>query len=144
MYQERIRSTPSWHGSGPRHDTVFVEIDGDQDHGMLGMAVGRVLLFFSFKFEGVVYPCALISWFMPIGQEPDPDTGLWLVEPQNDLAVIHTDCIPRATHLIPNYGSDFLPNEVSHSNSLDLFQSFFINAYVDHHTHEFLSPNYNV
>ena len=45
--------------AGPR-DTAFVDPDPSPDRlGMLGMVVGRVLLFFSFTFRWSL-PCALI------------------------------------------------------------------------------------
>lgn len=144
MYQERIRSTPSWNDGPPRRDTAFVELDSDQP-GMLGMGVGRVLMFFSFKYMGKTYPCALVRWLMPVGYEPDDETGLWVVRPETEpngrpsIAVVHLDCIPRAAHLIPKFGSSILPDEVTFTSSLDIFHSYFVNAYADHHMHEFLS-----
>jgi hypothetical protein len=44
LLQQRIRSTPSFHGN-PCRDTVFVELDANKQ-GFLGMVIGRV--FFSF------------------------------------------------------------------------------------------------
>ena len=45
MCRECIHSTPSWQGSFPRHDTVFVETDANLP-GMQGMAIAHILLFF--------------------------------------------------------------------------------------------------
>ncbi|KAH8994183.1 hypothetical protein EDB86DRAFT_3064749 [Lactarius hatsudake] len=106
MYRERIRSTPNWRGEYPRHDTVFVETDAELS-GMRGMLVARVLLFFSFFFRDQHYPCALVHWLIPVGDEPDDDTGMW--GNRRSLSVIHIDCIVRGAHLIPVYGSSFLP-----------------------------------
>ena len=53
--------------------------------------------------------------------------------------VIDTDTIARAAHLLPVFGSDRVPEAFSHHNTLDSFNSFFVNHYVDHHTHEFLT-----
>ena len=77
MYRERIRSTPNWHGEYPRHNTVFVETDAALPR-MRGMVIGQILLFFSFSFHHQIYPCALVHWFIPVGDEPDADTGTWL------------------------------------------------------------------
>lgn len=144
MYHERIRSLPAWQGEYARRDTVFIETDSSVP-GMLGMCVGRVLLFFSFMHEGQYYPCALVHWFVPVGSATDDETGFWVVKPefthngQRHLAVIHLDCIARGAHLIGVYGSAFLPDDFHFSFSLDVFHSYYVNTYADHHTHEFLN-----
>ncbi|KAF8184554.1 hypothetical protein K438DRAFT_2160896, partial [Mycena galopus ATCC 62051] len=143
MHRERIRSNPNWHGAYARHDTVFVETDSERP-GMEGMVIGRVLLFFSFTAAtGVEYSCALIHWFSPHGNAPDPDTGMWVVTPEMEageksLAIVTLDCIARAAHLLPVYGSAFIPEDFHFSYSLDVFRAFFVNRYTDHHTFEFL------
>jgi hypothetical protein len=55
-----------------------------------------------------------IQWFLVIGDEPDDETGFWMVEAnvcdngQPNLAIIHLDSIYRAAHLVPAYrSSDF-------------------------------------
>ena len=93
MRRERIRSTPSWKGNYPRRDTAFI-VEDDSKLGMEGLAVVRVQLFFSFIFEGIFYPCALVEWFTKKGR--DPVTGLWVVRPDTtrgarDRTVIHLD-----------------------------------------------------
>ena len=143
MCRERIRSTPSWQGSFPRRDTVFVETDADLP-GMQGMAIARILLFFSFSLDGVYYPCALVNWLVLRSDEPDPETGLWVVKPEfmgnrRSAAVIHLDSIVRGAHLLPVYGSDPLPEDFNYAFSLDAFRAFFVNRYVDHHAHEFIT-----
>jgi hypothetical protein len=67
---------------------------------MRGLVVGRVRLFFSFKFQKKFYPCALVQWFSHIGDEADEDTGMWIVKPDPTLSVVHLDTILRAAHLI--------------------------------------------
>ncbi|KAH9170690.1 hypothetical protein EDB89DRAFT_1907533 [Lactarius sanguifluus] len=129
MYRERIRSTPNWRGEYPRHDTVFVE-RGVGLPGMHGMLVARVLLFFSFSFRDQHYPCALVHWFIPVGDEPDHETGIWVVRPEfkgnrRSLSIIHLDCIVRGAHLLPVFGSSFLPEEFHFSDSLHAFQAYF-------------------
>lgn len=91
------------------------------------MVIGRVILFFSFTFRDVYYPCALDRWLSPVGNEPDEDTGMWVVQPefegngQPSLAVVHLDCIAQGAHLIGVYGSSFLPEDFHFSYSLDTF-----------------------
>jgi hypothetical protein len=141
MYRERIRSTPMWRGESARRDTVFVETDKELS-GMRGMTIGRVLLFFSFVFQGVHYPCALVHWYSLAGTEPDEDTGLWIVRPESgrcSLAVIHLECIARGALLSGVCGPSCLPEGLDFRDSLDLFRSYFVNCYADHHAHEFLT-----
>ncbi|KAJ6609901.1 hypothetical protein B0H10DRAFT_2438356 [Mycena sp. CBHHK59/15] len=143
MYREQIRSSPNWHGSYARRDTVFVETDADLP-GMQGMVIGRVFLFFSFTYHDTYYKCALVHWLSPHGNAPDDDTGLWVVTPESHgnghktMAIIHLDCIARGAHLLPVYGSSLLPEDFHFSYSLDVFRAFFVNRYIDHHAHEFL------
>ncbi|KAG1814509.1 hypothetical protein DFJ58DRAFT_661483, partial [Suillus subalutaceus] len=87
---------------------------------------------FSFQYWGEVYPCAVIY----------KDTGMWIVCPEyranNTLehAVIHIDAIYRAAHLIPVYGTEFLPQELKFYHSYDVFQTYYVNKYADHHAFE--------
>ncbi|KAJ6449582.1 hypothetical protein C8R45DRAFT_849648, partial [Mycena sanguinolenta] len=103
---------PNWHGAYPRHDTVFIETNEDQP-GMEGMVIGRVLLFFSFTAAtGIEYSCALVHWFSRHGHALDPDTGMWVITPEMEageksLAIVTPECIARAAHLLPVYGSTF-------------------------------------
>lgn len=142
MYHERIRSNPSWQGSFARYDTMFIETNAERD-GMPGMAIGRARLLFSFKFRGFIYPCALVDWFVSYN-EPDDITGMWVVKPEFQAngcrarSIIHLNCVARAAHLLPAYGSTFLPEDFHFSDSLDAFSTYFVNPYVDHHSHEFL------
>ncbi|KAH7906435.1 hypothetical protein BJ138DRAFT_1071737 [Hygrophoropsis aurantiaca] len=143
MYRERIRSNPNWRGEYARYDTVFIEIDAELP-GMQGMVIGRVYLFFSFKFADETFPCALIHWYVPVSDHPDEDSGLWIVRPEYEanrcrsMAVVHLDTIARAAHLIPVYGPSGRPEELNFTHSLDVFRSYYINKWADHHTHEFL------
>ena len=111
---------------------------------MEGMEIGRVLLFFSFQYRRQNFSCALINWFVH-DDEPDHDTGMWTVQMERDrygqatVEVIDIDSIARGVHLLPVYGSSRVPNDFSHHNALDSFNSFFINHYIDHHTHEFIT-----
>ena len=111
---------------------------------MEGMVIARVLLLFSFDYKRVHYSCAYVNWFVCSGDQPDPDTGMWTVSLERQRGkptsqVIDVRTIARAAHLLPVYGSDPVPSNVRHYNSLDSFQSFFINHFVDHHAFEFLT-----
>ena len=142
MYHEQIWSNPSWYRGYPQYDTVFVETDAELP-GMHGMVIGCVLLFFSFSFHEQTYPCALVHWLVPVGDEPDDKTGMWVVWPefegnQRSLAVIHLNCIARGAHLLPVFGSSFLPEDFHFSDSLHAFHGYFVSRHVDHHMYEFL------
>ena len=143
MYRERIRSNPNWRGEYARRDTMFVETNARLD-GMPGMTIARALLFFSFTFDNRYYPCALVNWLVP-GDEPDEDTRLWVVQPEFEgdgrhrtLSIIHLDCVARAAHLLPIYGSSPIPEDFHFSDALDAFRAYFVNRFVDHHTHDFI------
>jgi hypothetical protein len=140
MRQERIRSTPSWRGREQRHDCAFVITD-DSQPGMMGMSIVRVLLFFSFDYSGVVYPCTVVEWFETVGL--DHVTGLWVVHPdvtegKRDKTVLHLDSFLRGAHLIPRYGMQKLPLDFHFSYSLDVFESYYVNKYIDHHANEII------
>jgi hypothetical protein len=150
MYQERIRANPSCAGK-PRFDTIFVTIsdasstDLEEEHALRGMLIARVLLFFSFR-DPVLQkeiPCALINWFIPKSDKPDSVTGMWVFEPEIEggrqpLEVIHLDTIVRGAHLLPKYGSGFLHENFNYVNTLDAFKAYFVNHFVDYHTHELI------
>ena len=70
-----------------------------EDHGrrgMRGMIVGQVKLLFSFTYDGVTYPCALIDRFTRVGRAPDPVTGMWKVQPELDR---HGNRVQSVEHL---------------------------------------------
>ncbi|KAJ3513244.1 hypothetical protein NLJ89_g3056 [Agrocybe chaxingu] len=145
MHHKRIRSVRLWYSSHPRYDRVFIgNSDSPDALGFRGLLVARVFLFFSFKHDGVAYPCALVHWFSAIGDSPDDETGMWVVEPdllngwKRVLEVVHLDTVLRGAHLIGVAGSHFLPSnpKLDFSMSLDAFKSFYVNKYADHHSHE--------
>ncbi|KAG1775760.1 hypothetical protein EV702DRAFT_972514, partial [Suillus placidus] len=101
----------------------------------------RTLCFFSFKYKWVLYECAVVCWFNIIGDAPDEDTGMWVVQPSfdghsPDISVIHIDAIYRTAHFLPIYGVDFIPRAINFSNSLDKFRTFYVNKFADHHAFE--------
>jgi len=142
MRREIIRSTSSFHGH-ERRDTVFVVLD-DSQKGMEGMEIGRVLLFFSFSYRQQTYSCALINWYIH-NNEPDHDTGMWPVQLEQDaqghptVDVIDVDTIARGAHLLPIYGSFRVPDDFDHHEALNCYKSFFVNHFIDHHAHEFIT-----
>ena len=45
----------------------------------------------------------------------------------------------RAAHLLPVFGLSQVSDDFSHHDALDRFNSFFVNHFVDHHAHEFVT-----
>ncbi|KIJ62072.1 hypothetical protein HYDPIDRAFT_95108 [Hydnomerulius pinastri MD-312] len=144
MQTEYIRSTPLWRNEGPRLNCVLVgtNADNSEDTGMGAYDIARVLAFFSFKYRGVVYPCAVIRWFDKIGGSPDEDTGMWMVRPaflpnhSPHITIIHVDSIYRAAHLIPIFGSSHISRNIKPHHCYDAFRAFYVNKYADHHSFE--------
>lgn len=141
MRSERICAVDSWRKGPPWHDCVFVETDPDSS-GMCGLDIAHVQLFFSFIHNNIKYPCALIHWFSRISGSADSSTGMWVVEPDltNDgrpiVAIIHLDTIIRAAHLLPVFKEGFVSKNLSFTDTLDKFQTFYVNKFVDHHAFE--------
>ena len=67
------------------------------------------------------------------------NTGMWTVHLEQSCQTGQPVYQVVETHLLPIFGSDRVPEGFSHHNSLDSFDSFFVNHYVDHHAHEFLT-----
>ncbi|MGH7239759.1 MAG: hypothetical protein ACREHG_06790 [Candidatus Saccharimonadales bacterium] len=138
MRREYIRAVQSWRKGPSRYDCAFLNRDQDLP-GMRGIDVVRALLFFAFDFRGTTYPCALVHWFTTLGDGPDDDTGMWIVQPEVDadgsavVSIIHLDCIIRAAHLISVYGANFVPRRLQLHQSLDSFKTFYVNKFIDHH-----------
>ncbi|KAI0739153.1 hypothetical protein C8Q80DRAFT_1222339 [Daedaleopsis nitida] len=133
MRRERIRSVASWRGGRPRRDCVYVSKDSGAPGfgpGFRGLYVARVQVLFSFSYLTQVYECALVSWYLPVDNEPDPDTGMWVVAAEME------DCILRAAHLIGVSGQGFLPQGIGPEEALDAFCTFYVNKYADHHAFE--------
>ncbi|RPD69767.1 hypothetical protein L226DRAFT_548054 [Lentinus tigrinus ALCF2SS1-7] len=148
MHQELVRATPRWRKKAARFDCVFVNRQNDLP-GLLGMDVARTLLLFSFKYRGIVYPCVAVRWFFRTDDQPDEDTGMWVVEPAfyragrsnrryPSISVIHLNTIVRAAHLIGVSVGRPVPLDLESHDSLNHFKSFFVNKYIDHHAFELL------
>jgi hypothetical protein len=140
MRQERIRSTTSWGKGPPRYDCMFLSKD-PSIAGLRGLHVVRAMLLFSFTYNDILYPCALVEWLLPVGEEPDPTSRMWVVEPELDehgariMSVVHMGSVLRAAHLIPCYGEEFLPAKFRFTDSLDAFRAYFVNNFIDHSAH---------
>ena len=101
------------------------------------MEVAHVCLLFSFMYDECTYPCTYVDWYTLEGDGLDADTGMWIATPDRDhSAVIHLDAIIHCARLITIFGQPFLPPGLNFANSLDSFQAFYINQYVDHHMYE--------
>ncbi|KZV59530.1 hypothetical protein PENSPDRAFT_595273 [Peniophora sp. CONT] len=141
MHVETIRSVKSWYGSSERRDTVLVQ-NGDEADAMGGMLVARVLAFLAFTHNDIRYPCALVQWYRPVGDEPDPVTGMWIVKPiadaqgRRDTDLIHLDCVIRSCLLQGVTNSTFLPRTFHFSRTHVGFKAFYVTKFADYHTHE--------
>ena len=107
-----------------------------------GLEIARVCLFFSFEAEEQVYPCALIHHVHKMHTDPDPDNGMWVVEPKyitdkQLMSVIHVDSIVHAAHFLPIFAiSSTPPPQLKFSLMLDSFHAFYVNKYIDYHAFE--------
>ncbi|KAF8817625.1 hypothetical protein BYT27DRAFT_7221428 [Phlegmacium glaucopus] len=142
MCRERIRSCPLWWKKAPRRDCALV-VENEERPGMKGMNIVRVQLFFSFHHNEKTYPCALVEWFSTVGWSRDSTTDMWKVRPDIQrngrlLSVIHLDAFLRGVHLLPVFGSEFLPINFHYTQSLDAFQAYYVNHFADHHSHEII------
>ncbi|KAG2108355.1 uncharacterized protein F5147DRAFT_773568 [Suillus discolor] len=144
MRREHICACPVWRNEAPRYDCVFVNTDAGVE-GMGGMDIACVMCFFSFIFEEVSYPCAVVRWFDKADDGPDEDTGMWIIKPSYDdghspsIAIIHVDSIYWAAHLILIYGTHAIPRDLKHYDSYDAFRAFYVNKFADHHAFEIAS-----
>ncbi|KAI9511250.1 hypothetical protein F5148DRAFT_975400, partial [Russula earlei] len=57
------------------------------------------------------------------------------------VQVVTIDTIAHAAKLLPIYGSSRVPDNFSHHEALDQYRSFFVNHFVDHHAHEFITTH---
>ncbi|KAG2036220.1 hypothetical protein BDR03DRAFT_934555 [Suillus americanus] len=129
MRHEHIHACPAWRKEYPHYDCIFVNVNPDLER-MRGMDT---------------YPCAVVQWFNTLGDLPDKDTGMWVVQPAHhanntpNISVIHVDSIYCAVHLIPVYGSRFVSPNLQHYQTYDSFHKFYVNKYADHHAFEIVS-----
>ncbi|KAF6744017.1 hypothetical protein DFP72DRAFT_1036008 [Ephemerocybe angulata] len=142
MHRQTIRCNRFWKGY-QRFDTVLV--DQDDEPSLNGMLVAQLRLLFSFfdPYTNQDLQCALVNWFPTVGDEPDPVTGMWVVEREEiegecPVQVIPLASIVRGVHLLPVYGKGRLPETLSYVTALEDFERYFVNSYIDHHAHELL------
>lgn len=125
MHRERVCAVNSWR-KGPGHcDTIFINTNPFAE-GMRGLDIAHVRLFFSFSHDGVQYPCALVHWFSRMGDSPNDNTGMWVVEPdisdddgETLTSIVHLNTIVQAAHLLPVFGHEFVPRTLSFSDTLN-------------------------
>ena len=90
----------------------------------------------------IPYPCALVQWFVIVGDAPCSDTGMWIVKFKMEddgtqaTSIIHVNSIIRGAHLIGVYGEVFLPCNFSYFNSLIAFRAYYVNKFIDYHANE--------
>ena len=141
MCREHIHAVTSWRCGKPQHDCVFINTD-ELEPGMCGLSVARVRLFFSITVKRVKYSCALVHWYSLVGDSPNENTGMWVIEcdildngkPQT--SVIHLDSILRLAHLLPIYGDEQAPRGLKYTDSLDIFEEFYVSKFADNHAFE--------
>lgn len=104
------------------------------------MDIARVHLFFSFDVAEETFSCALVHHFRKSFDDPDPDNGMWIIEPDLDgneyrvMSVVHVDSMVRGAHLLPVFRGDAtVPREVNFSHTLDIYTAFYVNKYIDYH-----------
>ena len=67
---------------------------------------------------------------------------MWMVEPYLDshgqrvTAIVHIDTAICGAHLLPVYGTAFIPHDLHFSETLDAFHAYYVNKYADHHSHK--------
>ncbi|KAG2052446.1 hypothetical protein BDR06DRAFT_983134 [Suillus hirtellus] len=97
MQCEHIHAVPSWYNGPGQYNCAFVNVDDKQD-GMLSMGV-----------------------------EQDELTGMWMVvlslneDGSHDLLIIHIDSIIHGAHLLPIFGTQFIPPGLQFHDSLDAY-----------------------
>ena len=45
-------------------------------------------------------------------------------------------CTLRGAHLTPVYGNVQLPTDIQHTDTLNIFQAYYVNKYINHHAFE--------
>ena len=135
MRQEFIRAVPAWRGPKGRYDCIFIDTAYDP------VAVTRARLFFNFSYKGTNHSCALIHWFTKLEDEPSELNGMWIVEHMRNpdgtpvASIVGIDTIVRSAHLLPLFDDDgFVSKDLECDDTLDHFDMFYVNRYVDHHS----------
>ena len=107
---------------------------------MLSIGVAQVCIFFAFKYHGKDYHCALVGWFTHVGDQPDANTGMWVVKCDHDInhqqisEVVHIDAIMWCSYLIGVYEPEPVGAHIKFSDSLYAFYTYYVNKYMDHYS----------
>ena len=104
-----IQCTPKWKTSGivaPQKDCVVLNTGSDDTtSGVRGVNIAQVHLLFLFMIGEEVIKCALIHEFCKSYLDPDPDNGMWIIEPDfgnngsRIMSIVETNSV-RATHTL--------------------------------------------
>jgi len=94
---------------------------------------------------GTIIPQHLVyvEWYTPFQDSPERNHLLYKISPLRDqtggpiCSVILLANIRRSIHLIPRFGPS-APQEWTHSNVLDLCNTFFVNDFTDKHSYRIL------
>jgi len=54
------------------------------------------------------------------------------------MSIIHLDSMVCGAHLMGIAGTTRIPHHLMFDRSLDAFQGFYVNKYIDHHAHEYV------
>ena len=107
------------------------------------LEIAWVHLFFSFEVGDEVFSCTLTHHFCKSFDDPDPDNGMRIVEPDTDInkyqvmSIIHVGSIFYAAHLLPAFRGDVaVPRQAKFSHTLKIFNAFYVNKYIDYHAFE--------
>ncbi len=141
MHHERIQAVLSWRNGQGQFDTVFIKSRPGARTITTGLVIGRVHQFFSFFLDNKRHSCAVVHMFEFVGDKPDEELRLWIVRPvfsnsQPKIKIIPLNAILRATHLIPVYSDERVSNKFSHTQTLDHFDEFYVNRFIDYHAFE--------
>ena len=145
MHSEIIQCTPCWHKECAHYNTVLLKLNDVSS--IASMVVTRVRLFFTLHLwdnQNTVYLCTLVDHYKILGRQPDHVMSMWKVslDKVNNNQVLQSveplDSIVCAVHLLPVFGTGYIPDHWPYSLTLDSFQQFYINKYADHHSHQII------
>ncbi len=141
MHREHIRAVSSWRNGPGCFDTVFIKSRPDARTITTGLIIGRVHQFFTFYLMNKQHSCAVVHMFEFVGDKPDEEIGLWIVWPlflnsQPRTQVIPLNNILRVAYLIPVYGDEIISNKFSHTQTLNHYDEFYMNRFIDYHAFE--------
>ena len=141
--KELLHAMTSYRKKFPYYDTIFVRTG--LAPGPYGLSVAQLRILFSFTIKGIHREVALIKWFSYVGNSPDEDTRMWVVqrEKQQDgsplMDFIFVDTILQSCHLLPMYEEVMISSDITHMTSLTNFKIFYVNKFADHHSFKLLS-----